>query len=388
MRSSLKRAHGVPLYAALCILAILGACTWGIYDGHYTGGGSGGDGGGDDGGSGGDTNPVVVLTQDFNQNSSAVGPIVTDGTNVYAALQSSILSIPVAGGAVTTLAMANIESSFLATDGAYVYFEVNNSDFTVSIERIPRYGGSVDVVTTLSHGGAFATDGTNVYFTQTVLAADGGRGTYVEDIESVPATSGAAKEIGSLSLPQQGAGWAASAVATDVSSVYWVDSYTGLPQGVMETTTYSLKAISKSGGPITTLAGIGTPPIVTDGKSVYWVEYVANWDGGPTGTSIPPGGVTTVYAVPVGGGAVRTVASSPSTVAPAGASLATDGISVYWVTEGIRRAPVGGGPASEFVSASDLQNFNSSGSRGPGAIALDSQNVYWLLDAALMKRAK
>lgn len=412
MGSTTNATRNFVPYAVLYAVAVLAACTWGTYDGSFDGGANESsdgsyDGGSDAGGDGGGS-AIVVLTKSFGDNGGGVFPIITDGQNLYGVeFGTGVLSFPLAGGMVATLVTGNA-SNVLATDGAYVYFEVN-----LDVMRIPTSGGQISAVSDLPNTlgtGLFATDGTNVYFTNWSSGfADGGSvETYTVDVGSVPVAGGSATTLGSkeYSFVPCGAGNGTTAIASDGHNVYWMDG-TCLPDGAPG---YVLNAIPVDGGTVATLgapasrsdlvAGIysTSPPMVTDGKSVYWLEYVPNSDGGTVSGAVPPGGTVRIRAVPVGGGPVRKVASSPSSVAPLSPpgsvapspGLATDGIHIYWVAGGIQRVSVDGGAVTTLVSMSDLQalGFNAGGSVSPDGIAVDAKSVYWITGNVLMEKAK
>ena len=89
-------------------------------------------------------------------------------------------------------------------------------------------------------------------------------------------------------------------VAVDASRVYWATSNT-------------IKSAPLDGGTVSTLAaGYGPTRIAVDSTRLYWTDTVANG----------------VLSVPIGGGRVTTLSSTPGSQPQ---DLAIDATSVYWV---------------------------------------------------------
>ncbi len=132
-------------------------------------------------------------------------------------------------------------------------------------------------------------------------------------------------------------------IAVDSTSVYWTDAFNGLVRSC---------AVAGCGGSPKTLAH-GTNPtsgIAVDPTNVYWAE--------------PKLGL--VLTVPLGGGAISTVASGQDS--PAGVDVA--GATVYWTTNSsVMSRGVGGGPATVFAK----------NQTGAGPITHDSTTLYWAL---------
>jgi hypothetical protein len=136
-------------------------------------------------------------------------------------------------------------------------------------------------------------------------------------------------------------------MAIDATSVYWTNC--GDPTGG------NVLKVSKAGGEVVTLAsGDRLSGIAVDGTSVYWVA----------GTSDASSGA--IMMLPIGGGTPTTLASRPGTPA----HLAVDASYVYW-TEQMRSAVLkvsltGGAPTTVASGSSVWQ------------IALSGADVYWM----------
>jgi hypothetical protein len=143
-----------------------------------------------------------------------------------------------------------------------------------------------------------------------------------------------------------------NAMAVDATTVYW-----GTPTAV-------LKA-PLAGGAATTLAIGNVSDLALSGANIYYID----------------GGTYAIKSVPIGGGAVVTLA--PSQAAPA--HLATDGTSVFWTNGGdgtVKSVPVGGGTVTTIANNQTISGY------GPLGIALSGANVYWGVNGALRTAAK
>jgi sugar lactone lactonase YvrE len=110
--------------------------------------------------------------------------------------------------------------------------------------------------------------------------------------------------------------------------------------------------------------------IAADSINVYWTTYAS--------------GSGTVRMVPVGGGSVVTLASSPNF----SSGLAVDSANVYWADQGtqanhytdgtIWKVPIGGGSKMMLTSGQDYV-------RG---LAVDPTNIYWMNGSSVMQFLK
>jgi hypothetical protein len=142
-------------------------------------------------------------------------------------------------------------------------------------------------------------------------------------------------------------------MAVDATTVYWG-------------TSTAVLAAPLAGGAATTLATAGNAiDLAQSGSSVYYIDRSAG----------------AIKSVPIGGGAVVTLAPSQSFPA----HLATDGTSVFWTNSGdgtVKSVPVGGGTVTTVAT-----NQTSQGS-GPLGVALSGANVYWAVYGSLRTAAK
>jgi hypothetical protein len=107
-----------------------------------------------------------------------------------------------------------------------------------------------------------------------------------------------------------------------------------------------------------------TSGVAVDSSYVYWTDEVGGIDAGPTNTGI-------VLRMPIGGGAITTIATAQNIPL----SLMADATSVYWVDQGditmadgmVMKAPLAGGSAVTLATGQDTI-FD---------LAIDGANVYW-----------
>ncbi len=130
--------------------------------------------------------------------------------------------------------------------------------------------------------------------------------------------------------------------------VYWTNGNGGGTAG-------SIMRAPQAGGAVTTLAtGLFSPgEIVTDGTSLYWT---ANTDTMPDG----------VYELPIGGGTVATLTGTGYSL-----DLALNGGTVYWTDDGddtVLSMPTGGGTVTTLAT----------GLTAPDTIATDGVSLYWV----------
>jgi len=136
-------------------------------------------------------------------------------------------------------------------------------------------------------------------------------------------------------------------IAVDATSVYWT-TYAPSTGTVMK--------VDVNGGVPRTLASEqgGPQGIVVDRTNVYWLDVSNGVDG-------------TVMRMDLDGGNVTTLARSPVP-----GSIAIDDTSLYWTDLGpgsVRKIPVGGGAVTTLALASPTS--------GPGGIVVDATSVYW-----------
>jgi hypothetical protein len=153
-----------------------------------------------------------------------------------------------------------------------------------------------------------------------------------------------------------------SYLAVDGTNIYWSDA-----SGIM--------SVAASGGDSSLLASSGwAQGIAVDETSVYWADAALG----------------TVSRIAKAGGATQTVADHQDTPV----QIIADGNFVYWTNTpdlglgSVMRAPKNGGPAVELATGGGKM---ASQHRGPWAIAVDDDAVYWTEifgKGAVMKVAK
>jgi hypothetical protein len=314
--------------------------------------------------------PPTVLASDVPNPSY----LVTDGQQLYwtdfvetdaGQALGRVMKMPVAGGAEVTLATEpGRYPAGLAVDTASAYW-VDDQGTLFAAPLIP--GGDAGAPVTLATGAAASS-----------IAADG-QFVYVESglgagVARVPIDGGAA-----VTLASPDAGFAPAGIAIDTANVYWPAPAGG-----------AILAVPKGGGPTITLvsnpeggagayvSASGYQNVASDGTVVVWNRY--------PGSAAPSGGVLAVVLVADGGG-------PPSLLYDAGAatpfSVATDGVSVYFLTGGsapaLMRAPFDGGDA--VILAADQFAAGITGDPGP-TVAVDTKSVYWLSPPHILRTAK
>ncbi len=256
------------------------------------------------------------------------------------------------GGCVVTLATAQSEPVSIATDGTNVYW-ANFGDG--SVVKAPVGGGAPTTLATLGTGAsAVAVSGGSLYWNAwNVVGSSGNPQFKVGEVLELPVAGGTPT---TLTVDDQGA--EPDKMAIDEHNIYWSDFGYG---GIWVT--------PRSGGasralvPADAAPGASVTSMQVAGGQLYWVY-----------DSTGPGASPSVYRVPVGGGAVATVASWTSAFPTVGASgLALDASYAY-VTIGanttatVLRAPLAGG---------DLTTLYTSASFSANGVAVTDVAVYW-----------
>jgi hypothetical protein len=193
-----------------------------------------------------------------------------------------------------------------------------------------------------------------------VASSDAGAGgpDGVTSSDAAPAPDAPASEAGGpavLARNEQKPG----CLAIDATNVYWFDESLGI------------RRVAKSGGqPITLLALGPVLAMAVDAQNLYW-----------TG-DLPPGDAwvsNVVMQMPVTGGSPVTLATP---AAPT--NIAVGGGRVYWTnsipgtpTDVVESVPIGGGAVTSVATGSD----------GAGGIATDANYVYWSTPSATYRAA-
>jgi hypothetical protein len=256
----------------------------------------------------------------------------------------TVKSMPLAGGAATTVASGQVSPSYLAVDSVNAYWITSPGSTTAGgVVQAPLAGGSV---TTLAAAQALpdglAIDATHVYWIH-----GGGIGT----VSRVPIGGGAAATVVSnLKSP--------AILSVDSTSACWTTlPYSGMSEYTVQTTLLA-------GGSVTTLGtGSSIAGCALDASSVYWTD----WTG-------------VVVKVPKGGGSQTVLASGQTKpLAPA-----VDGGTVYWTNSGANGAVMsvlttGGTPTTLAATQND-----------PRQIAVSANAIFWRNagSGAVMRLAK
>jgi len=151
---------------------------------------------------------TVVAAQRTNPREIAVD----EGTLVW--LDDALVSMALAGGAVTTLAHASAPVG-LQLAGGLAYWSSQNAGGDVDILRVPLAGGTPATIATVTTGwvGALAVDGDDLVFSAFGPAP------------SSPGTIGHVDvEGGAVTTVASQLGYPPSGVALDGASVYWLDA--------------------------------------------------------------------------------------------------------------------------------------------------------------------
>lgn len=259
----------------------------------------------------------------------------------------------------------------LVLDPTTAYFTV-----VQGIYEAPKSGGPATLLANQA-AGPLAVDATNVY---TVLDGDPG------DVYSIAKIGGASTMLGASTTGYQPVG-----IAVRGSNVYWNDWETA--NGLASHVT-SVPTVGGTQSILVTANGTATTPVVVDDEYLYWVDENgverAPIQGGSE-TTIVPGSwgdgdltldSTNLYWADASGHVYQTKKDGSSGAIELGAStepigVAVDATTVYWCdeSEGIVYAtPIGGGAVRTLATSQDT----------PTAIAVDDVAVYWVDGGSFM----
>jgi hypothetical protein len=282
---------------------------------------------------------VVLVTGGGN----AAGDLNVTATTAYWAsvspsgMSAELMSVPICGGAVASIASVSGILSGVAVDASGIYWTAG-----YDVMRAPLTGGSAQTIvseTGKGNPGSLVVRGGNVIWTDTTCA-----------VESAPVTGGS---VTTLASSQNMPG---SLVATD-AHLFWANNFNPTPclGGAMAGDVLELPL--QGGTP--TVVGQGQPAVIgVDDTNVYWVN------GGGIGSS-------DVMMAPLAGGGIVTLASEPGYVL----SLVTDGTSVYWNV--VPTGPPAPGTVVKWTVDGGTLSTIANESSAPESLAVDATSLYW-----------
>jgi hypothetical protein len=271
--------------------------------------------------------------------------LALDATNVYAATQSGIVRVPLAGGKPVSLAQLPQQSgaSGLAAGGSRVFWSQNDDSGTTpqgTLYSAPIGGGAATTVATVAgYAGAIGTDDTDVYWAGSAIGtacATASCGILVK----APLAGGTAVTLSTSAHSP-------TSFAFDDTNVYW-----GSSDGF-------LLKMPKSGGSPTVLADFESTSIEgvgLAGSTLYW---------GASGGD--------VYETPVGGGTSKPLEVSTATMN--GAAFTADGVA--WGTQSYYADSQTGSVALTSL-AGDTSTLWSSGSEAPAAVVARGTTIVFV----------
>jgi hypothetical protein len=314
--------------------------------------------------------------------------LATDGANVYWGEEGfpdrgAVRRIPVGGGATADLVAGRGFLKGFALRGSELFF-TESTYSSYRIVKVAATGGPLTVlatVTSLDHPTAIAVDDTTVYWgiegavnavpssggpvqtliggldTPVGLAVTSNELFWTERQEASTRENGSLKKAplagGPVTILAHARDWPTD-LAVDGSHVYWTEgtAWYGHYDGWGR-----IMRLPQVGGEPSVVADSGPgvlPPFAADDTHVYFANK------------------STLKKVPLGGGAVEQLWAGGPISTSSIQAIATDGSDLYWTDGGsssVYRMPVTGGAVS-------LVGVGGNGR--PGPMSLDGTNVYWV----------
>lgn len=230
------------------------------------------------------------------------------------------------------------ETTGITLDATYVYWLTGGA--SGALMKMPIVGGSgVVLATGYSYNVAIAVDSIHAYWCTG------------ENIFRVPLSGGTSETLASNNTYV----WFPGSIAVDTTHVYWPTT----------SSSGSIMKVPLAGGETPSFMATGqgiSGRIAVNSTHIYWVSYVLAT------------GLGALRRVPLGGGAIETIASNQYYTQ----GIAVDATHVYWsgkngsnaASTGIMKVPLAGGTITTLTT----------GQGSASRLALDATHVYWLID--------
>jgi hypothetical protein len=282
---------------------------------------------------------IVTLAQGF------VRAMAIDDTTLFLLTESAVVTLPIAGGQVTTLASEGAmypDPDSLVLAGGHVVW----NDLFGGIMTCPKSGCDGIPTNLVSNQSAYAlaANATSIYWAYRIPQPNGAAYFGGMAVCSPDGCGGMVDPIASGSESDQSA-------VVDSENVYWAgfnDDSTGYVKKCPLT--------GCAGAPTVLATGLGSSPsLAIDATNVYWIDNFFSL------------GAESLKSVPINGGDVVTLVS----VINESYSIATDGVNVYWTDKlngTVSKVPVNGGAPVTIAAGENI----------PESLVVDATSVYWV----------